>query len=506
MKKRFVEIMDTTLRDGEQTSGVSFLESEKLNIAKVLLEEVKVDRIEVASAKVSDGEFRAAKKIVDWAKSHKALDKIEILGFVDGTSSIDWIIAAGGKVLNLLTKGSLNHVKGQLKKTPEQHLKDIQASIKYARSQNLSINVYLEDWSNGMRNSRDYVFFLMDKLKDEPIKRYMLPDTLGILNQEETFDYCRQMVERYPGLHFDFHAHNDYDLATANVYSAILAGVAGVHTTVNGLGERAGNVPLTSVIAIMKDHLNCQLSVNEMNMYKLSKMVEIYSGVRIAHNKPITGENVFTQTCGVHADGDNKSKLYYNDLLPERFGRTRQYALGKTSGKANVLKNLEEMGIVLNSEETKLVTQRVIELGDRKASVTQEDLPYIIADVLNSEIIQNKIKVLNYSLNVVKGLKSSATLCIEINGEVYEETASGDGQYDAFMNALKKIYSKLKRKIPQLIDYNVSIPPGGKTDALVETLITWDDGKREFKTRGLDPDQTLAAIIATTKMLNIIEA
>jgi len=228
--------------------------------------------------------------------------------------------------------------------------------------------------------------------------------------------------------------------------------------------------------------------------------------VRIAHNKPITGENVFTQTCGVHADGDNKSKLYYNDLLPERFGRTRQYALGKTSGKANVLKNLEEMGIVLNSEETKLVTQRVIELGDRKASVTQEDLPYIIADVLNSEIIQNKIKVINYSLNVVKGLKSSATVCIEIVGEVYEETASGDGQYDAFMNALKKIYSKLKRKIPQLIDYNVSIPPGGKTDALVETLITWDDGKREFKTRGLDPDQTLAAIIATTKMLNIIEA
>lgn len=503
--KRKMEIMDTTLRDGEQTSGVAFLETEKLTIARMLLDEVNVDRIEIASAKVSEGEFRSAERIFSWAARKNYLDRVEVLGFIDGTASIDWILKAGGRVINLLTKGSLNHVTGQLRKTPEEHLADIRKSIASALDKKMIINLYLEDWSNGMKNSREYVFFLMDNLKDLPVRRFMLPDTLGILNQDETSEFCRIMLERYPGLHFDFHAHNDYDLATANVLSAVKAGVAGVHTTVNGLGERAGNVPLTSVVAVLKDHLKVEMNIREEKIYQLSKVVETFSGIRIPHNKPVIGENVFTQTCGVHADGDNKNKLYFNDLLPERFGRVRQYALGKTAGKANILKNLEELGVDLSSEEMKLVTQRVIELGDKKETVTREDLPYIIADVLNSEVIQQKIRVINYSLSVAKGLRSVATVKMEINGNAFEETEAGDGQYDAFMNAVKKIYSELKKPIPKLIDYTVSIPPGGKTDALVESLITWDDGTKEFKTRGLDPDQTVAAITATLKMLNLIE-
>ena len=500
-----IEIMDTTLRDGEQTSGISFLDTEKLNIAKMLLDEVKVDRIEIASARVSEGEFKGARKVLDWAGRHGHTEKIEILGFIDEKSSIDWIIDAGGKTVNLLSKGSLNHVQGQLRKTPAEHVNDVARSIDYAIDKGLIVNLYLEDWSNGMKNSQDYVFFIMDQLKDTKVRRFMLPDTLGILNHEQTYEYCKIMADKYPGLHFDFHAHNDYDLATANTYAAVKAGMHGIHTTVNGLGERAGNVPLTSVVAILKDHLGVELSVNEKKIFNLSKIVESFSGIRIPANKPVIGENVFTQTCGVHADGDNKNQLYFNDLLPERFGRVRQYALGKTAGKANILKNLEELGIDLNAEEMKRVTERVIELGDKKESVTREDLPYIISDVLKSEIIKDKIKIINYSLNLAKGLRSVATLSVKIDNETYEETSAGDGQYDAFMNALKKIYAKLDRNIPRLLDYTVSIPPGGKTDALVETVVTWQNGEKEFKTRGLDSDQTSAAIIATVKMLNIIE-
>lgn len=501
-----IKIMDTTLRDGEQTSGVSFTASEKLKIAKLLLEDLNVDRIEIASARVSEGEYQGAKLIFDWARRHGFIDRVEVLGFVDDRESLNWIKKAGGEVINLLTKGSLKHCQQQLRKTPEQHIEDIRLVINNAREMGIRVNIYFEDWSNGMRNSPEYMYHMLDALKDENIENYMLPDTLGILNHEETFTFCSDMRKRYPELNFDFHAHNDYDLATANVYAAIKAGITGIHTTLNGLGERAGNVPMSSVIGIVKDHFKYELSIREQSLYRTSKFLETFSGIRIPANKPLIGENVFTQTSGIHADGDNKDNLYFNDLLPERFGRKRQYALGKMSGKASILKNLEELGIELDKEEMKLVTQRVIELGDKKETVTKEDLPYIISDVLKSARVEKKIKIRNYSLSVAAGLRSMATLSIEINSKIYEETASGDGQYDAFMKALWRIYEKLGRDHPVLKDYIVTIPPGGKTDALVECMITWDYRGQTFKTRGLDSDQTIAAIKGTIRMLNIIES
>ena len=499
-----ITIMDTTLRDGEQTSGVSFTGEEKLSIAKLLLDDLKVDRVEVASARVSEGEYDAVRKISAWAEKHGHLDKVEVLGFVDGEVSINWIKDAGCRVMNLLTKGSLKHVTDQLKKTPQQHAEDIRQAVNSATQHGITVNLYLEDWSNGMRHSQDYVFFMMDALKDLKINRFMLPDTLGILNPEEAYTFCRIMIDRYPQLSFDFHAHNDYDLAAANVYSALRAGITCLHTTVNGLGERAGNVPLSSVVAIVRDHFKYTMSVKESRITLVSKLVESFSGIRIPPNKPVIGDNVFTQTSGIHADGDQKSNLYYNDLLPERFGRKRLYALGKTSGKANIRKNLEEMGIELDYPSMRKVTERIIELGDKKETVTQEDLPYIIADVLRSKAIDENIKILNYSLSTANELKPVASLKIRIGDEIFEETSSGDGQYDAFMKALRKIYGRKEKSLPALLDYFVSIPPGGKTDALVQTVITWKMG-REFKTRGLDSDQTVAAIKATMKMLNIIE-
>ena len=497
--------MDTTLRDGEQTTGVSYTDSEKLNIAKVLLDEVKVDRIEVASARVSEGEYKGVETITKWARKAGYIDRIEVLGFVDGGKSLDWINRAGGKVINLLTKGSKKHCLEQLRKTPEEHVADIKETIEYANKLGIIVNIYLEDWSNGMRNSKEYVFQMVDALKDENIKRYLLPDTLGIMNPDEAYQFCKEMVDRYPGKHFDFHAHNDYDLAAANVFYAIKAGAKGVHTTVNGLGERAGNVPLATVVAVIVDQLKGELSINENKLSMVSRLVESFSGIRIPANKPVVGEYVFTQCAGIHADGDNKNNLYYNDLLPERFGRLRQYALGKMSGKANIKKNLDELGIELTSDEMKQITERIIELGDKKEYVTREDLPFIIADVLQSEVIDSKIKIKNYSLSVAEGLKSVATLKLEINGKEFEETSAGDGQYDAFMKALNIIYTKLGKKQPKLTDYFVTIPPGGQTDALVESIITWEVDGKEIKTRGLDPDQTVAAIKATMKILNIIE-
>ncbi len=506
MARRKIEIMDTTLRDGEQTSGVSFSVSEKLTIAKLLLEELGVDRIEVASARVSEGEFKAVKEITEWAKKNSYLNKVEVLTFVDGGESIKWMLKAGAQVQNLLTKGSLNHLTHQLKKTPKQHFAEIQQVINLAKDNGIETNIYLEDWSNGMRNSEDYVLEFMDFLKTQPIKRVLLPDTLGVLTPKESFDFLSKLRKKYKRLHLDFHAHNDYDLGVANVMEAVKAGADGLHLTVNGMGERAGNAPMASVIAVLKDFMpEVEVGIKESSLNKVSKLVETFSGFQIPVNKPVVGANVFTQTAGIHADGDNKNNLYFNDLLPERFGRKRKYALGKSSGKANIKKNLQDLGLQLNDDEIKRVTQRIIELGDKKEVVSQEDLPYIISDVLDSESDEKKVIVENYVLTHSKGLKPSTTIELIVNGQSYEEHAQGDGQFDGFMNALKKLYNgTIKVVLPELIDYAVRIPPGSHSDALCETIITWKNKDHEFVTRGLDSDQTVSAIKATEKMLNII--
>ncbi len=526
----FVEIMDATLRDGEQTNGVSFLPHEKLVMARKLLSDVNVDRIEIASARVSEGEREAVTKICTYAQKNGLLERVEVLGFVDGGKSIDWIAECGGKVVNLLAKGSLKHCTNQLHKTPEEHISDIKKELEYAASKGISVNLYLEDWSNGMKDSPEYVYQLMDALlasdlhgqkrtnsdddndvRESPcqsaaIKRFMLPDTLGVMNPLQVIEYFRKMMKRYPETHFDFHAHNDYDLAVSNSLAAVLSGARGLHVTVNGLGERCGNAPMASVQAILKDQFHAKTNIVESQLNDLSRMVESFSGITVAPNQPIVGENVFTQVAGVHADGDSKDKLYYNELMPERFGRKREYALGKNSGRANIAKNLEELGLELTPEQTRRVTQRITELGDKKEIVTQDDLPYIVADVLKHDTDGEKVKLISYVVSTAYGLKPGANIKVEINGQQYEGSAVGDGQYDAFVKALRHIYKKyLDRTFPILANYQVSIPPGGRTDALVQTVISWHHHDGILRTRGLDADQTEAAIKATFKMLNIVE-
>ena len=499
--------MDCTLRDGEQTSGVSFMPHEKLVIARMLLQKVKVDRIEVASARVSEGEREAVSKICRYAEGAGLLDRVEVLGFVDGKLSVDWISSCGGRVINLLAKGSLKHCREQLHKTPQEHLADILRVIDYAQSKGMTVNLDLEDWSSGMKDSPDYVTGMMDELVKAPVSRFLLPDTLGIMNPLQCVEYMRKMVKHYPQVHFDFHAHNDYDLAVSNSLAAVLSGCRGLHVTVNGLGERCGNAPLASVQAILKDQFGATTHIDESQLFGVSQLVSGYSGIAVAPNQPIVGENVFTQVAGVHADGDSKDQLYCNELKPERFGRKREYALGKNSGKANIAKNLEELGLELTPEQTRLVTKRITELGDRKEIVTQDDLPYIVSDVLKQKEGEQKVKLVSYMVSTSYGLKPIASIKVDIDGQQYEADSTGDGQFDAFVKALRKIYKEeLGRTFPLLANYAVTIPPGGRTDALVQTVITWHSADGNLiRTRGLDADQTESAIKATFKMLNLIE-
>ncbi len=496
-----VQLMDTTLRDGEQTRDVSFSTSEKISIAKGLLDSLRVDRIEVASAAVSAGEKEAVARIAEWAASEGYLERVEILGFVDERRSADWIVSTGARVMNLLTKGSERHCRMQLRRTLEEHLEDIRRTVKYAREQGLTVNVYLEDWSNGYRDSRDYVYSLVEGLLETGVAHMMLPDTLGVMMPHEVEASLSDMISRFPAQTFDFHPHNDYGLATANAMAAVEAGIRSIHCTVNCLGERAGNVSLAEVAVALRDKLGMTMSIDETKILALSRMVENFSGKRVAANAPVIGADVFTQTSGIHADGDHKAGLYQTPLSPERFDRKRTYALGKMSGKASLKKNLEELGISLSPEDQAGVLKRIVSLGDSKETITVEDLPFIIADVLERKDFRH-IELLTCSITSELDHASTVDIEVKVNGEVHESSGSGNGGFDAFTNAIRKVFPP-GFEYPELLDYELHIPKGGGTSALTEVFITWRDDARTVRTRGVNTNQVLAGVGATLRMLNM---
>jgi D-citramalate synthase len=508
-----IAVMDTTLRDGEQTPNVSYTPAEKLQLARMLLVEVEVDRIEIASTRVSSGELESAQKITKWARKARLIQRVEMLGYCDGKKSVDWICGAGGKVMNLLTKGSERHCVEQLGLRPEEHRERISTTIRYARKKRLTVNVYLEDWSSGVHDSFDYVFAMVQELRELRVARIFLADTLGIFAPVDVTRFVGLMTATWPAVDFEYHGHNDYGLATANCLAAIQAGARGVHTSVNGMGERAGNTSLAEVVAAIHDHSDTQTGIMEHRLTALSSLVETFSGKEVSANTPIVGRDVYTQTAGIHADGDAKGNLYATRLAPNRFGGARRYALGKLSGKASLDHNLADLGIDLPNAHRDLVLERIVELGDRKHIVTPEDLPYLIADVLKTPDDQ-LVKIDSYRVDVASGEPPKAEVALAYRGIVEKAEASGDGGYDAFMNALKKAAGALSIDVPILADYRVRIPPGGRTGALVETTVTWlveksgPSGRQEtgstFSTLGVDSDQLAAAIIATEKMLNAV--
>ena len=504
MKKtaRHIEIMDTTLRDGEQTQGVSFTPDEKVNIAKALLQKLAVDRIEVASAKVSDGEKQAVTTLNAWAAAEGYLERVEVLGFVDITRSVDWIVETGGRTMNLLTKGSENHCRNQLGQDLAEHAESIRQTIAYAQSKDLSVNMYLEDWSNGFRDNPDYVFGLIDEVAGCGIKRFLLPDTLGVMSPDEVKAAIGAMIARYPEQQFDFHPHNDYGLATANAMAAVAAGAGAVHCTMNCLGERAGNASLAEVAVALKDKMGMKLSINEHHIFDLSNMVEYFSGKWVGENTPIVGRNVFTQTAGIHADGDHKGGLYESSLSPERFARKRKYALGKMSGKASLLKNLQAMNLSLSPENQEKVLKRIVQLGDSKQTITPDDLPFIIADVMESNDYHH-FELLNCTITSGLNLDSTVSIAVELGGEVHKSTGAGNGGFDAFMHAVDKVFAKHPYRLPKLEDFEVRIPRGGNTNALTECIITWKTESKSIQTRGVHANQVFAAILATIRVINL---
>jgi len=371
-----VRLMDTTLRDGEQTPDLTFDADEKLEIARALLCDVNVDRIEIGSARVSAGERRAALGIAAWARSEGLSDRVEMLGFCDGQRSIDWIAGVGVERMNLLVKGSERHCRLQLGMSLGQHLSSVRTTLEAAARAGLALGgVYLEDWSRGVVESPEYVDEVATALEALGVRRVYLADTLGVLEPAGVGRHVRRMCRRFPGLAFEFHAHDDYGLATANALAAVRAGASGLHATVNGLGERGGNASLVELVVALRDHAQRPTAVQERGLLALSALVARASGYPVPHNAPVVGRHVFTQTAGVHADGDAKANLYASRLAPERFGRERQYALGKLAGRASLAHHLRALEVALDPAAFDALLAAVVARGDEKQRIWREDLP-----------------------------------------------------------------------------------------------------------------------------------
>ena len=502
---RKIQIFDTTLRDGEQSPGASMNAEEKLIVARQLIR-LGVDGIEAGFPASSPGDMRSVSEIGSLAGDHVIVSAF--------ARAVDSDIEAAAEALKGVARPRITtgigvspiHLKEKLGISEEECVEQAVHAVTYAKSFVDDVEFFVEDAG---RADEAFLIRVVQAVVDAGATVVNIPDTTGFCLPEDWAQRIKAVMDGVTGIEnvtVSVHAHNDLGMATALSLAGVRQGATQVECTINGLGERAGNAALASVQAVLKDHLHVQTHIDESRLGEVSHLVESYSGIAIPPNKPITGESVFTQVAGVHADGDNKAGLYQNALLPERFGRKREYALGKNSGKANILRNLEELGLELSPEQTKRVTERIIELGDKKELVTQEDLPYIVSDVLKHGAPEEHVKLLSYVVTTAYGLKPLASVRLEVNGETYEESAKGDGQFDAFVRAIRHIYkNRLGRSFPWLTNYTVSIPPGGRTDALVQTVITWNWNDRILRTRGLDADQTEAAIKSTIKMLNLLE-
>ncbi len=494
-----MKIFDTTLRDGEQTNNVCFSPKEKLIIAENLLNNLCVDYIEIGSCRVSKNEQESISLISDYALKNGFIDRISVLSFTDYNKSIDSILGTPCRKINLLTKGSRKHCEIQLKKKLSEHIADIEKTLEYAEKNNIQYSVYLEDWSRGIQDDFEYVNEITQFLSTTNVKSIILCDTLGILNPWKTSELVEKMQNVFPTINFDFHCHNDYGLAVANSLYAAMSGIKCIHGTINGIGERAGNTNLIDFVVAARDHLNFNINIKEDKFHNISSLVERFSGKKIGHNAPIVGRDVFTQTAGIHADGDNKGNLYKSKLSPDRFNRTTEYSLGKMSGKSNLEIHLKNMGILLTDDQKALVLQKIIEISDSKNIITSYDLPFIISDVVGTGN-EPEFKVLECIITSSTNLLPVANVKIMYKNKEYFMNSSGNGGYDAFMNCLKKIAQNCDIIIPKLIDFEVSIPQGGQTNALVETVIIWENN---VKTIGISSDQIMSSIKATEKAINL---
>nr|QNO51537.1 (R)-citramalate synthase CimA [Methanosarcinales archaeon ANME-1 ERB6] len=487
-EQKTVKILDTSLRDGEQTPGVSLTPEQKLQIAKQL-DILGVDYIEAGTAVISEGEQRGIKEI-----ANEGL-KAEISSFARLLKGdIDAAIECDVDTVNLVAPISDAHIKKKLKTDRESLRNRTLEMVDYVKGHGLKVEISAED------ASRADTGFLKSFFSDlaAVVDRLCFCDTVGILYPERTKELFELICDFNTPV--AVHCHNDFGLATVNSVAAVLAGAEVVHVTVNGLGERAGNASLEEVVTALELLYGMKTNIIKSKLYETSRLVGNLTKVPVASNKPLVGDNVFTHESGMHVHGTLADTTLYEPIEPEIVGRKRRFAFGKHTGTASVKMALEEQGIQADEEQTSKILAKVKELGDKGKLVTDADFQAVVDDVLSIERGE-KIKLVDLSVVSGKNVYPTASIRLEIDGEDVVEAAVGVGPVDAAINALKKGIRGMEMADLRLEEYHVDAITGG-ADALVNVVVKMSRGDRTITASGVSEDIVLASLYALINGVN----
>ena len=482
-----IKILDTTLRDGEQTPGVSLTTENKLLIARKL-DSLGVDIIEAGSAITSEGERASIKKIAG-----EGLDA-EICSYCRiRKEDIDAAIDCDVDSIHLVVPVSDLHIQQKLKKDRETVRAMAVEMTEYAKSHGLIVELSGEDAS---RADMDYLKSVYNAGIEAGADRLCFCDTVGILVPERTYEIFSDLMPlRAP---ISVHCHNDFGMATSNTIAALRAGAQEAHVTINGIGERAGNTSLEEVVMVLYSLYKHKTKIDIKGLYTTSRLVSRLSGIPVAPNKAIVGGNAFTHEAGIHVHGLLANTATYEPITPELVGRERRIVLGKHAGRSSVVLALKEFGLAASEKQIDDIVVRMKELGDKGKRVTDADLQTIAETVLG---IYQEAKVKLEELTVVSGntVMPTASIRLKVNGNHVVEAGVGTGPVDAAINALRKAISGVADI--QLDEYHVDAITGG-TDALVEVWVKLSKGGRTITARGARTDIIMASVEAVLEGIN----
>lgn len=482
-----INFLDTTLRDGEQTPGVSLNPDEKLLIAQKL-DLLGVDIIEAGSAITSEGERAAIKKI-----ANEGL-KAEICSYCRiKKEDIDLALACDVDSIFLVAPVSDLHIKQKLRKERESVLSMTVEMTEYAKDHGLVVEVGGEDAS---RADLDYLKSVFNASLDAGADRLCFCDTVGILVPEKAYEIFLELSKLQAPL--SVHCHNDFGMATSNTIASLRGGAQEAHVTINGIGERAGNTSLEEVVVTLEALYGYKTPIVLKELYTTSRLVSRLTKVPVAPNKAIVGGNAFTHEAGIHVHGLLANTSTYEPFAPELVGRERKIVLGKHAGKSSILLALKEFGIEASEKQVEEIVSRIKELGDKGKHVTDADLQAIAETVLG---IYQEAKVKLEELTVVAGntVTPTASIRLKVNGGDVIQAGVGVGPVDAAINALRRAVSGVADVT--LDEYHVDAITGG-TDALVEVWVKLSKGGRAITARGARADIIMASVEAFLEGVN----